>query len=258
VLVAGFVTASDFGTFRFLPPSFQAHSPSYATANMSILVGMPAISPEPRSPHSTSGLYELALTLGDISGSPALLKSTASIAGIRPSQLAIDEPLWSNLQRTQEWDTGPKRGIQIMAEGDPYRITLTDDPQSPIIYATTQGPTVAGAERVTTAFTRALSRFVTSTQNAAHTPTADRYRVRELTPIATQPGKASELYSFEVFVFLSVLVVWWGVVFALCRIVDELRSQREVKAWGRQRRFLNKASTRRPRRIAHRPSTTEH
>jgi hypothetical protein len=258
VLVAGLVTASNFGTLRLLPPSFRAKSPSYSTASMSILVGMPAESKQTLNPQSPRGLYERALTLGDLAGSPAILASTASFAGIRPSQLAVDEPLWSNLQRTQEWDTGPKRSTQILVEKDPYRITLTDDSQSPIIYVTTQAPTPSGAARVATALTKALSEFVTSSQTAENVPADGRYDVTQLTPVTVHPGTGSELVSFAAFIFLSVFAVWCGAVVALCRLLDEIRNYKlGVKARGSQSRSLRTRPRRNSRRIAHRPGTTE-
>ena len=256
LVVAGAASLSQFGTLRLVPPSFHPRSPSYSTASTSILV-----SAGPQGRHASNS-YSLGqaldahtLTLGEIVGSPTLRARIAADAGVRTSQLAIDAALWTQLQRVQVWDTGPKRSVQILVEHDLYRLTLTDNAYQPIIYVSAQGPTAAKAARLAGALTTALGQFIEQAQDAAHISPADRYGVSQLAPIVVAGGKPSQEINLALLVFVSVFVVWWGIVLAASRLRDDLRGV----ATGAEDREPNTRwfFTRRRRRMAHRTETAD-
>ncbi len=258
VLVAGLVTASNFGTLRLLPPSFHPRSPGHATATTSVLVGLSQAAQQSQTSEYPEQLATVSETLGDIGGSPLLQRKIASLAGIPASELAIDEPLWADLQRAQQWDTGPKRASQIVVENALYRIQLTDGEGSPIINVGTQAPTPQGAARLASAFTAAVSRFVISSQNAAHTPASDRYTVTQSAPITVQPGRSAQLINFAIFLFLAAFALWFVAVMAISRLFEDLRENaNDVKDGGRQRRsvVVRMGSSRRKRPAIRQPRT---
>jgi len=280
-VIAGVMAASDFGTVRLLPPSFNFHSPVHSTAQTSIVLGSNTngrytagkghLSPSQNAMYQASRSYQATVyqrslyvrmqTLGDIAGSPALRRDIARRAGISASQLAVDEALWWELLRAQQWDTGSKRSNQIVVEGDPYRITLTEDQQSPILHVTTQAPDPTAAARLAQALDSALAHFVTSNQDASHTPAADRYRVSPLTPITVQPGGKGQLINMAALVFVSVFVVWFWIVMGVSRLLDDLRTaSTAAKVRESQDRFIGRkrslGSSRRSRRVIHGPRTT--
>ena len=256
LLVAGLATASQFGTISLMPPSFRAESPNYSIANTSILVTAGA------GAHGGSNSYLLgqaldahALTLGEIAGSPTLRDGIARDAGISAPQLAIDAALWTQLQRVQIWDTGPKRSVQILVERAPYRLTLTDSANQPIINVSAQAPTARGAARLAAALTTALAQFLIRAQSEAHTPVASRYGVTQLAPIAVSAGKLSQEINLGLLVFLSAFVVWCGLVLAVRRLRGDIRGDAtSAEDRGSSPRWL---LTKRRRRMAHRTGTAD-
>ena len=256
LVVAGTASLSQFGTLRLAPPSFHPRSPSYSTASTSILVSArPAARNASNSYSLAKALDADTLTLGEIVGSPTLRARIAADAGIPTSRLAIDAALWTQLQRVQVWDTGPKRSVQILVEHDLYRLTLTDSAYQPIIYVSAQGPTATDAARLAGALTAALTQFITRAQNAAHISPAERYGVSQLAPIVVARGKLSQEVNLALLVFLSVFVVWWGVVLAASRLREDLR--RAVIGAEDREPSPRWFSTRRRRRMTHRTGTAD-
>ena len=62
--------------------------------------------------------------LADMVASPELAEYVARAAGLPASKIGILGPLWTDLWRSQQWASGPKRASQIIIENDPYHITI--------------------------------------------------------------------------------------------------------------------------------------
>ena len=92
--------------------------------------------------------------------SPEIRGYVARAAGIPASEIAVDTPLWTQLQRIQQWATGEKRANQIIGEGDPYRITLDNNFDAPVIDVVTQAPTANAAARLANGVVVALTTYV--------------------------------------------------------------------------------------------------
>ncbi len=108
-------------TIGILPPTFKFKSLAHATASTQLAVG----GPTSLSSHDHPDLYDRnlgprAAAFADIIASPQVRGYIARAAGFPVSEIAVDPPLWDQLQRIQQWATGEKRANQIIVEGDPY------------------------------------------------------------------------------------------------------------------------------------------
>ena len=222
VVVATLASAAQFGVGLF-PPSFKVKSIAHSTASTEVVVGTSFSLRLLYHDGYVKSLQPRAQTLADMVASPEVLGYIARAARMPASKIGVDTPLWSNLERIEQWATGDKRAAQILNERDPYRITLDNDPSAPIIYVATQAPTGAEAARLAAGVPRGLSNYVDATQNEANIPPADRYRVSQLAPVSIQPGSKSGPANVAVVTFVSVLLLWCGAILFASGLTRDLR-----------------------------------
>jgi len=224
LFVAGLVTASRFGTIGVLPPSFTSNQLGYSTASTSLVTSLSSAVAHGVPDRYVGNIGTRSAALGDIAGSPEIIDRIARATGIPASRIRIDAPPWADLQRAQQWATGEKRASQLVAEMDPYRISMSDDPNSPVVDLTTQAPTVAAARRLADAVAPALSSYVAGLEATSGTPVRERFRVNRLTPIATTPASKGQLLNVGAFTFVAVVLLWCAGVLAVGRLVRDLRA----------------------------------
>ena len=217
--------ASRLATIGFVPPEFKLKPLAHATASTQLSVG----GPSSLSSYDYPDLYNRnlgprAAALADMSASPLVRAFIARAAALPASDIAVDPPLWDELQRIQQWATGEKRASQIIGEGDPYRIALTNNLYAPVIDVITQAPTAAAAERLATGVEQGLSAYVSSIEAAAGTAPAHRVRVSQLAPITVDPPHKSGLASVAMLTFVGVFVLWCGLLLLITSVGRDLRT----------------------------------
>jgi hypothetical protein len=237
VLVAAVAAATKFFSIGLLPPSLKARSLAHYAASTQVVVGQSSaviLGQGPTAPDQfAKSLPTRAHALGDMAASPEVLDDIARAAGIPASKIAVDAPLWTQLQRDQQWDTGPKRASQIVVEGDPYRITLNNAPPAAVIDVTAQAPTTQAAARLARAVAVGLNTYVSQLQATARTPFYARYNVRQLAPVSVGPATSAGVANVAGFTFLTVLLLWCGALLAVSAVARDLRAARErVKVRG--------------------------
>ena len=147
VVVAIVVTASRFVSIGVLPPSVKLKQLAHATASTELLVGKhySLRSSPTRDPYVNSAVPR-AQALADMMASPQIRGYIGRAAGLPSSRIAVDTPVWTDVERIQQWPTGEKRGTQIIMENAPYRITVDVEDYAPVIDVATQAPTTEEAD----------------------------------------------------------------------------------------------------------------
>jgi hypothetical protein len=212
-------------TIGLLPPSFKLKPLAHATASTQVAVSAPTSLSSFNYPDLYNrNLVPRSAALADMSASPLVRGYIARAAGLPASEIAVDPPLWDQLQRIQQWATGEKRANQIIAESDPYRITLNNDLYAPIINVVTQAPTADAATRLAMGAEQGLSAYVSSVEAAAGTAPGRRVRVSQLAPITVSPAHKSGLASVAMFTFVGVFVLWCGLLLLIASVRRDVRA----------------------------------
>lgn len=231
VVVAAIAAVSPFTAIGFLPPSLKLKPFGHATASTSLGVGLESSLGSGFPDAYDSNLSPRSATLADMTASPQLLGYVARAAGIPASKIAVDAPLWTDLWRVQQWDTGAKRASQIVVENDPYRITLSNDPNgAPAIDVATQAPTAGAAGRLAQGVADGLNSYLSQIQAASRTPLGSRYHVSELAPVTVDPAKTGQLANVGLLMFLAVFVLWSGLVLAVASLARSPRRPGELES----------------------------
>jgi hypothetical protein len=232
VVVAGLAAVSHF--VQLVPPTLKSTHVSHATASTQLVVGRDSSlrSGGVGVPDRYLGNFApRAEALGDMAASPLMVNYAARAADIPVSQVAVDQPLWTELQRAQQWATGQKRARQIVSERYPYHITLSDDstavPFSPVIDVLTQAPSVEAAAALARGVAVGVRKYLADLENEARTPAGGRYDVRQINPVVVTPPNRSQLANLAGFTFVSVFVLWCGLVLAVSSVVRDLRDARK-------------------------------
>jgi hypothetical protein len=227
LLVAVVAAGTRLVSITGVPPSFKPKPFAHATGSTELVIGQSAALKHLHPDRYLSNLSPRAYTLADMVASPALAKYIARAAGLPVTRIGIMAPLWTELQRAQQWATGPKRANQIISENDPYHITLNVEaaslPYSPVIDVQTQTPSTGTAARLASAVGAGLSAYLSHLQTTTGVPRSDRYDVRQLVPVSVVPARTSQLINVVVFTFLAVCVLWCGLVLAVSSLMRDLR-----------------------------------
>jgi hypothetical protein len=225
-----------FVAIGVVPPSIKLKPFAHATASTELRLGKSQSFRHSVPDRYVWSLSPRAYALADMVASPEVAKYVARAAGLPAAKIGILGPLWTDLQRSQQWAPGPKRASQIIIENDPYHITVNSEaqspPWSPVIDVDTQAPTTETAARLATAVAAGLSAYVLHLQTANGVPKPDRYDVSQLVPVSVAPARTSQLASVGAFTFVAVFVLWCGVVLALSSLMRDLRDTAAVSEVG--------------------------
>lgn len=226
-VLAALCAAESVGTVSLGPPFFTKRPLALSTAHAIVYVGGQSGLSSPKVLVETA--TRAGETLADMLPSPELRRYIAQAAGVPFSQLAVDGPVATDLQRTQQEPTAEKRSNQLLAEGDPYRLTIDDDYQSPVLDVTAQAPTPQRAGALANATTTALTRYLTNLEVDTGTPKAERLHVSQSQPaVGDSPGH-SGIIQVAFVTFMFVLIVWCGGVWAGTSLREYLRAPASLR-----------------------------
>jgi hypothetical protein len=228
VIVAAVAAVTRFATIGILPPAIKLKPFAHATASTEAVVGTSSLFRYDVPDRYLSNISPRAYALADMVASPEVTRYVARAAGLPASKIAVMGPLWTELQRSQQWATGPKRASQIVIENDPYQVTLSvqaeSPPYSPVIDVDTQAPTTDTAARLATAVVAGLSAYLRHLQTATGVPKSARYDISQLVPVSVAPARKSQLANVAAFTYAAVFVLWCGLVIAVSSLIRDLRA----------------------------------
>ena len=167
--------------------------------------------------------------------SPEITGYVARAAGLPVSKIGILGPQWVELQRDQQFPSGPQRDREIVLEKDPYQITIDQETTQPgegpgpgagppVIDVETQAPSEEIAARLASAVAPALHAYLQHTQATAGVPERERYDVSQIAPVSVSPARKSQLADVAAFTFFAVFVLWCGAQIAVFALIRDLRT----------------------------------
>lgn len=224
VVVAGLAALSRFATIGLLPPSVTFKPLAQSTASTALSVGVKSSEQLIVPDQYLRNMSPRAATLADMIASPELQAYIGRAAAVPASEIAIDAPLWTDLQRAQQWATGEKRANQIVAERDPYRITLNDNLSAPVVNVIAQAPSTNAAARLADSVGKGLNAYLLKAQTEAGTPLAGRYQVTQVAPVTVNPASRGQLANVGAFTFAAVFALWCGLVLTISSIARDIRT----------------------------------
>lgn len=236
LVVATMAMATRFASVGVLPPSIKIKRFAHATASTKVVVGENSgfgFGKNWREPYSS--LSTRTYALADMVDSPEITEYVARAAGLPVSKIGIFGPQWVELQRDQQFPSGPQRDRQIIIEKDPYQITIDQETTQsgegpgagsgpPLIDIETQAPSIEIAVRLANAVPVALRAYVEHAQATEGVPERDRYEVSQASPVSAAPARKSQLADVGVFTFFAVFVLWCGAEIAAFSLVRDLRT----------------------------------
>jgi hypothetical protein len=229
VPVAGLAALTTLMSVSLLPPKLHHKPLMYATASSQLSVSAPGSASATPSLTTFYTLQQWSQVLAEEMTSPLLIHMIADTAGIPPGQLAIDGPISTDLQRTQQEPTGEKRSAQLLTEADPYRIQVDTNAALASIAITARAPTEPAAMKLVGASEDAIKRYLTTSQETARTPRLARVQITDLAPVVPTGGTRG--HTVTALVFVIVFVLWIGLV----AFVDKLRRELSIIATAQKR-----------------------
>jgi len=236
LIVAAVAMATRFAAIGILPPSIKIKPVAHATASTKLVLGETSSFGYSKNwRESYSVLSTRTYALADMVDSPEITEYVARAARLPASKIGILGPAWIELEREQQFPSGPQRDREIIIEKDPYQITIDQEttqagwgpgPGSgpPIIDVETQAPSTEIAARLAGAVPAAIHAYVEHAQATAGVPERDRYDVSQLGPVSVSAARKSQLADVAVFTFFAVLVLWCGAEIAVFSLVRDLRT----------------------------------
>lgn len=236
--MAAFTAVCVVCSVSLIPPAIHSKHLAYNLATTQLYV-MPSGTTGNADPFADPAQFTgESLVIANLMSSPELRNLVARRAGIAPSQLAVDAPVPSYLPIAAQEPTGAQRSTQIVAERDPYRLTIDATQSLPTIGITAQASNPAVARRIAAAAEPALSSYLTSVEAAASTPRDQRMVVRSAASVSVAPDSSGGLPNVAGFAFMVALALWVGLVLSVSALARDLRvlGQQRVKA-GLTRKF---------------------
>jgi hypothetical protein len=228
--VAALASLTTVMSISLLPPSAHKKHIAFSIASSTVYVN--AATGPSSAPSLTSffGLQQSSEALAEEMTSPELRRLIAHGAGVQASQLAIDGPISTDLQRTQQEPTGEKRSSQLLTEGDPYRIQLNTNVDFGAIGISANAPSARAAFALVRASEGALEAYLTRTQEAAGLSPNERVVVAHLAPIVISGGSGG--HTMTALVFVIVFLLWTGLVALVDKLRRELAAIRDAQRRG--------------------------
>jgi hypothetical protein len=226
--------ATRFASIGILPPSFKLKPFAHDTASTKIVLGESSsfgYSRASREPYSA--LSTRTYALAEMADSPQITDYIARAAGLPVSKIGVVGPQWVELQRDQQFPSGPQRDRQIIIEKDPYQITIDQETTQagegpgpgagpPVIDVETQAPSTELAARLASAVAPALHEYLQHAQATEGVPERARYDVSQAVPVSVSPARKSQLADVAIFTFFAVFVLWCGAEVAVFSLIRDL------------------------------------
>ena len=180
---------------------------------------------------SLTPLAERAGVLARLAPGPAVVEQIAAKAGVEPAQITASGPYKPGAQVSEREPSAERRGVQLAAERDPYRLRFDSDEEHgvPIVSIISQGPNVEGANRLANASAAALIDYIDELQRESKAPPRQRVRLRAMGKASgaiVNPGTDLEIAGLR---FFAALLAWILFLVAALRVAYGLRPPRE---WG--------------------------
>ncbi len=140
--------------------------------------------------------------------SPAVLALIGQKAGIPGDEIYAEGPVNPNVPRVVQEPTAGQRNVEITGETNPYRLTLTADPDLPVINISSQAPTTKQAIALANGAVAGLTEYVNNVETDDHIRSSNRVVMRQLgaaTGGVVDPGIRKSLAAM---VFVLVFVLW--------------------------------------------------
>jgi hypothetical protein len=235
LIAAAVVMATRFVAIGILPPSFKLKPFAHVTASTKLALGDPSFGYTRASREPYSALSTRTYALAEMVASPEIADYVARAAGLPVSQIGILGPQWVELQRDQQFPSGPQRDRQIIIEKDPYQITIEQETTQPgdgpgpgsgppVIDVGAQAHSSELAARLAAAVAPAIHAFLQHMQATAGVPERNRYDVRQIVPVSVSPPRKSQLADVAIFTFFGVFVLWCGAEIAVFSLIRDLRT----------------------------------
>ena len=131
---------------------------------------------------NTTPLTARAAVFAQVMASEAVIEEIGKSAGIPASEITAEVPYSGSGEKLDVVTPSEARGNQLLAQGVPYKLTFVAQENEPVITASVQAPTEAGAARLANGIAPGLVAYVSSLQKTMNTPGAQRVTIRELGP----------------------------------------------------------------------------
>ncbi|HEY7961327.1 MAG TPA: Wzz/FepE/Etk N-terminal domain-containing protein [Solirubrobacteraceae bacterium] len=131
---------------------------------------------------NTEPLTTRASLFAQVMASQAVLEEIAQSAGVPVAELTAQGPYSGPGQALDVITPAPARAGQLLGERAAYRLTFLAQPNEPVVTASVQGPTVAGAQRLADSIYNGISRYVAALQQQSAIKPTHRVTIRQLGP----------------------------------------------------------------------------
>lgn len=174
-------------------------------------------------------LAERAGVLARVAPGPQVVDRVASMAGVDPAQITASGPYKPNAQVREREPSAERRGVQLAAERDRYRLQFDADEEHgvPIVSIISQAPTVDGANRLADSSAAALIDYVGQLQHENQVAPNQRVRLRRIgraSGAVVNPGTDVEVAGLR---FIGALLAWILFLGAVLRLRPSLHLPRE-------------------------------
>ena len=226
VPVAAYVALSSVANVSLLPPTVNGKNLAFVTARTQLYV-MPQGQLAKSTPSSNPSQFTAkAAVLANLLTGPELRTLIAKNARIDARRIVVDGPVPVDEPLGQIWPADQKRASQIVAESDPYRVTVDASPSLPVLGITAQAPMTGQAVRLAAAANTGLNSYLTGLETRAKLPIAQRLEVHSLAAIAVSGDSSGGLGNVAALAFVVSLALWTGMVYAIAAVARDLRSLR--------------------------------
>jgi hypothetical protein len=185
------------------PPTFKSQSHYVGQASAQVLIDTPKSQIADLKPIDPNLLYSRASILADLVATAPVQQEVAEEARIPAAQLEVTPPPSSVI--------APIRATPLAVEGtkaasldNSWQLTVTIDPNLPIIAFSTVAPTAADAQRLATATLTVLQRHMGAIAASQHVPSTSRPVMNAIGPplSASVPVGPRKLYGVAAFIVL--------------------------------------------------------
>jgi hypothetical protein len=173
------IAAAIFSVYRLDGLKLKPRALQYSSASTQVFVDTPSSILGNLGP-SFEPLQARATVYANFMASPTFLVLVGQHAGILGEQIYAAGPVDPSVPRVVQEPTAVQRNVEITGETTPYRLNFNSDPNLPTIGIYAQAPNTKQAIQLANASAVSLEQYVTSLQNAGHTPAQSRVVIRQL------------------------------------------------------------------------------
>lgn len=206
VLVAALAAAATQYKLSPLPPSAEARSLEFASAQSQILIDIP------RSPVADVGkefepLVERAAVYAKLMTSKKVIDLIGRDAGVPGEAIVAGAPVEANQPKANKEPGAEQRGMQLLGEAVPMRLFFASEEGQPIVTISSQAATAEGAVKLADAAVTGFRKYLTEIQDSENVKPRLRIRIEQLGPATGGVVNEGANKAAMVMVFLAVLTL---------------------------------------------------